>query len=473
MTLVSGRPISFKMDLYQPLYVTRPVVQAETIGSVRPQSHAGAMTEGPPAVCRPCPVPADAFLQQMAPLQTSVPQPPHGGYPGLPPAAPCPPPAPNGTNPGQQLNNQEINLQRGVTTTASAAELGSFFQYAIDCPVTVPRQKSAMIPIVNKALAGTKVSLYNQNTHTRYPLLALQLKNTTGLHLMDGPITVFEGSSYAGDALLTDTEPGEQRLVSYAVDTGAEVEPITKLAPERLMSLRIQKGVLTATVKQRQSTVYTVKNRSTHDKVVVIEHPFHPDHKLVSEDEPKERTREVYRFEVKVPAGKTVRHEVIEELDQAQRLAVNSLDAQAIRSYLKGKYQSAKVQEALQTALQMQEALAKTQSDLAQQRQQLQTITQDQERLRANLKEMPSSSAAYKRYLQKFDTQETQIEKLQERIQTLLADEQQRRLGYERYLDTIDVESPTNEGSRPASSTISPPENPEKLGISPWNWLLR
>src|SRR5262249_5023326 len=156
----------------------------------------------------------------------------------------------------------------------------------------------AMIPIVNKPLAGAKVSLYNQNTHVKYPLLALKLKNTTGLHLMEGPITVFEGSSYAGDALLTDTEPGEQRLISYAVDTGTEIEPIAKQAPERLMSLQIQKGVLKATMKQRQSTVYNVNNRSAHDKIVLIEHPFRPNYKLVSEDKPKERTREVYRFEV-------------------------------------------------------------------------------------------------------------------------------------------------------------------------------
>ena len=32
-------------------------------------------------------------------------------------------------------------------------------------------------------------------------MLGLRLKNTTGSHLMQGPVTVFEGSAYAGDAL--------------------------------------------------------------------------------------------------------------------------------------------------------------------------------------------------------------------------------------------------------------------------------
>ena len=43
MALVSGRPISFQMDLYQPLYVARPVVEPELFASLRPPTYAGAM----------------------------------------------------------------------------------------------------------------------------------------------------------------------------------------------------------------------------------------------------------------------------------------------------------------------------------------------------------------------------------------------------------------------------------------------
>jgi hypothetical protein len=47
--------------------------------------------------------------------------------------------------------------------------------------------------------------------------------------------------------------------------------------------------------------------------------------------------------------------------------------------------------------------LAKTQREIAEQERQLKVITDDQARLRANLKEMPATAAAYKRYLEKFD----------------------------------------------------------------------
>src|SRR4029079_10113303 len=45
MVLVSGRPISFQMDLYQPLYVQRPVVVPELFQGLRPVAYSGSMDQ--------------------------------------------------------------------------------------------------------------------------------------------------------------------------------------------------------------------------------------------------------------------------------------------------------------------------------------------------------------------------------------------------------------------------------------------
>src|SRR3990170_778601 len=45
LSLISGRPISFRMDLYEPLYVKRPVVVSELYESLRPQVYGQAMEE--------------------------------------------------------------------------------------------------------------------------------------------------------------------------------------------------------------------------------------------------------------------------------------------------------------------------------------------------------------------------------------------------------------------------------------------
>src|SRR6188768_3153984 len=52
MALVSGRPISFKMDLYNPLYVGRPTVEPELFASLRPPTYGGNLHANSPQVAQ-------------------------------------------------------------------------------------------------------------------------------------------------------------------------------------------------------------------------------------------------------------------------------------------------------------------------------------------------------------------------------------------------------------------------------------
>ena len=81
-----------------------------------------------------------------------------------------------------------------------------------------------------------------------------------------------------------------------------------------------------------------------------------------------------------------------------------------------------------------------TQREVADQQKQLKVITEDQVRLRANLKEMPSTAAAYQRYLDKFDAQETQIEKYQEEIKKLQETEFKQKKELEDFIANFSAE---------------------------------
>src|SRR5581483_4154427 len=128
----------------------------------------------------------------------------------------------------------------------------------------------------NAPVEATGVSIYNEGVHAKFPLLGLRFKNNTGLHLMQGPITVFEGNSYAGDARVGDLQPNETRLVSYAVDLGTEVAPEVPQPADHIVSVKVYKGVIHATHKVQHTKTYTVKNRSEHERLVLIEHPYVP-----------------------------------------------------------------------------------------------------------------------------------------------------------------------------------------------------
>jgi hypothetical protein len=437
MSLVSGRPISFQMDLYQPLYVPRPTVEPELFASLRPQTYNEPMDKS-----------AKAPQGEAVPLTA----PAAAGMAGAPPA--------DATALGFRFANKDMAARArhsvqlrealndaekvgmesaAVASAATAQNLGDFFQYVIDHPVSLPRQKSAMLPIVSTDVEGAKVSIYNERTLAKHPLLGLRLKNTTGVHLMQGPITVFDKNTYSGDSRIMDLQKGDERLISYAVDLGTEVEPVAKRDPDRYTLVKIIKGIVQTTTKIRETKTYNVKNRSEQDRVVLVEHPFRPDFKLTSK-EAKERARDVYRFEVEVAAGKSAKQEVIEERDLVSQIAITNLDDNTMRLIFTSTVTSKPVIEALKKSQDMKFKMGETQRELAHARQQLTDIERDQTRIRANLRDTPSSAAAYKKYLEKLDAQEGEIDKLTARIKELQEAENQQRKGYENYLANLSVE---------------------------------
>jgi hypothetical protein len=292
-------------------------------------------------------------------------------------------------------------LRQSVAAVTAAAQLGDFFQYVVEKPLTLPRQKSALLPIIGKDVEATRVSVYNERTQPKFPLLGLRLKNTSGLHLMQGPITVFEGSSYASDARIADLQPNEERLLSYAVDLGTEVKPEVAADSGRLTQVKVVKGVLHSTAKVREKQTYTVKNRNPEDRLVLIEHAIRQPFKLVDTGKPAETARDVYCFELKVPAGETAKQTVTEERDLTSRaLLTNSPDEQ-VHLFLQSPVVSAKVKEGLRKAQGLRREWARAQREVGGQQRQLQAVAEDQARLRANLREVPQSSPLHRRYLDK------------------------------------------------------------------------
>ena len=300
---------------------------------------------------------------------------------------------------------------------ATATKLGDFFQYLIDRPVTLPRQKSAMLPIVNKDVEASRVSIYNERTQAKFPLLGLKLKNSAGLHLMQGPITVFEGSSYAGDSRILDLQPNEERLISYAVDLGTEVDPKPATSNGRMTEVKVVNGAVWTTTKVREARIYAINNRNDAERTILIEHPVRSQFVLVDTDKPAETASDVYRFQLKVAPGKTETKTISEEQTIGEQVRISNFGDNQLQFFISQPIVSDKVKDGLKEAMTMRFAMLKSQRDVSELERQLKIITDDQERLRKNLREVPSTSAAYKRYLEKFDKQEVEIEKLQADIE--------------------------------------------------------
>ncbi|MBI3408813.1 MAG: DUF4139 domain-containing protein [Planctomycetes bacterium] len=337
MVLVSGKPISYQMNLYEPLYIPRPFVEPELFASLRPPVYSGAMEmdraekADKKALEAPQGSGGKALQDAMQRREQNL-------------AAQSP--ASNLPNIQSKLTYEELqerrrqqqekgkdakkvggfiaglNFKEGIQSVASAEDIGDYFQYVLDQKITLPRQKSAMLPILDQTIDGAKVSIYNESIQAKFPLLGLRLKNTSGQSLTQGPITVYDGGTYAGDTRILDLQPGEERLLSYALDQTTEIKTDVKETPSPDLNFKIDQAQLAARYKLQQTKTYTIKNRSTHDRTVILEHPIRESWNLLSPAKPAEKSRNVYRFTVPVPAGQTVKQDVVEEQARLDQVAL-------------------------------------------------------------------------------------------------------------------------------------------------------
>jgi chaperonin cofactor prefoldin len=327
----------------------------------------------------------------------------------------------------------EIGNLAKQSVATNGAKLGTaLFTYAIKVPVSVPRGQSAMIPFVSGPIQAEPVAIYDPGVQADHPLSGARLKNTTGLHLMGGPLTVFDtganGNGYVGDALMDDTEPGQTRLISYALDLAVDAHAEPGAGSGETTSVVIVQGVLRITTKQVQSTVYTFKNNGDAAQTVVVEHPRQGDDwTLLEPATPTERTATLLRFDVPVAAGASRKFVVREEYPQVETDGLLDTGEDTLLLYTHNGAAAPAVQAALQEVVARRRAVADTQARVAALNARIQAISDGQTRIRDNMKALDHASALYKRYVAELDAQETTLETLQSQadaLQTQLAQQQ-------------------------------------------------
>ncbi|MEK7754677.1 MAG: hypothetical protein AAB654_22320, partial [Acidobacteriota bacterium] len=196
LSLVSGRPISFISKLYEPRYRQRPEAELPEDRAVGPVVHEGGVVGG---------VLAPQAMREMAPAAP----------PASRPAA--------GARRMMMADEMKADAPREaastVAVTAEGRELGELFEYRFAQPVTVRKGESAMLPFLQQKIAARKLLIHSDSS-AQNPMNAAELTNSSGKTLDGGPITVYDGGAYAGEALMETLKAGDKRLISYAVDLG-------------------------------------------------------------------------------------------------------------------------------------------------------------------------------------------------------------------------------------------------------------
>lgn len=321
------------------------------------------------------------------------------------------------------LSDAMTRPDSGVETAATGSEVGDLFEYKIDQPVTVPRDRSALIPILQTRMEGERVSIYNEGNRADRAMGGMLLKNTSPLTLEGGSLTVIDGDAYAGEALMERLKPGEQRLISFALDLGTLVNSSTKEDRAPAFLVRAINGVFQAHYYQTSKKVYTLTNQTDKPRVVFIEHPVRQDWTLTDDTQkPDSKSARYYRFRIPLEPHQKIELRVAERRAVMDSFALTNFSRPDLELFIARNYIDAETRAMLEKILDLKSRMTSTDSRIEAVEKEVNEIGEDQSRLRDNIKALTATAEAKQlisRYVAKADSQETRLEQLNKDKRTL------------------------------------------------------
>ncbi len=441
LSLVAGAPQSFVQELSQPYYTRRPVVALPENAMLTPQTHEATMVQqtevGNGQLASP--TSADMIVANGAPrrAQGGVIGGVAGGIaaggggvgsgsgPGFGPGSG------GGVGGGTykawagrpDATVVAESLEAG-TTVGETRELGDLFEYKLKDRVTIRKNQSALVPILQSRIDAEKVSVWNPSD--RSVLRALWLNNTSDLTLDGGSFNVLEGDAFAGEGLMDALKPGEKRLLSYAADLGVLVDAKQKADNQRVIKVIIAHGLMTQSTQERQENTYTIRNRDASPREVVIEHPARAGWKLTDDEKPAETSASFHRFRLTVEPKKTTTLLVKEYRPILNSYQLTNVTDNQIKFFLEQKMINPDVEKALRRIVAQKNDIAVIEAVITGRRSQVSSISDDQQRVRENMKALKGSAeekALVERYVRELNEQEDRVQSLRREI----ADMQQKR----------------------------------------------
>ncbi len=419
LSLVAGAPQSFIQDLSRPYYTRRPVVELPEAALLTPQTHEGTMAEE----SKPAPPPPSAekvqdlplngrSIDRLARLSPGV----VGGVAAKPGRFES-----NGAGFGAgppasaPVSLAEAAEQEGVS--ANAQDLGDLFEYNLKEKITIFKNHSALVPIINSHIDAEKVTLWSRSSPRA--LRALWIKNTSGLTLDSGTFNIIDNNAFAGEGLIDPLKPQERRLLSYAVDQGVRVEHTNRLENRPVTHIQITHGVMIQRQEQRDHQVYTIRNSDSEARDVVIEHPVRQGWKLPADLKPEETSASFYRFRIPVKPNETAMLKLDEVKPLETRYALSNLTDSQVTVWSSENLIKPATLQALQKIIQQKNEIAGIEREIQTRKTQISSIDQDQQRLRENMKALkgsPEEKALMQRYTKELNDQEDKLQTVRAEI---------------------------------------------------------
>lgn len=414
LTLMAGLPISFRHDLYSARYMWRPEIRVKKIAGVTPVNlEEGMELEDEEKKVEIYEKQKYAAEKEAFPLRDARPM--------------AAPPAPM---PLAKLTSGATGVYDSfaAATTAAAsvstesAKAGEFFFYNISTPVTIRRNHSALVPFIYTEIEGKKILVYNESARVGNPVSCVEVKNTSGLTLEEGPVTVYEENSYVGECMLPFMVDGEKRLLAYAVDQDVAVNKEVKSQYESVHEVIVRGSVIETYYYQINEIKYNLKNKGDEGKEVIIEHPKEYGFEPWKTEKFEEETPNYYRWKIALEPRKSQEFTVKLRRLLSSHLSVIGLNTAIIEDYFNRGLITGEENSFLKRISELQSQVNEIELEMNDLQREKQEIFEYQARLRENLKVLGNTrqeAELKERYVSTLSAQEDRIQEIETRLKEL------------------------------------------------------
>jgi hypothetical protein len=342
-------------------------------------------------------------------------------------------------------------VNSGLSGAAGTAT-GDQFEFTVKNPVTLDRRMSAMIPLADGEITARKFIIFPGSQapgsqaalgRSIHPNLGAELTNTAGIKLPAGPITVYDGGVYAGDALIEFFNQGEKRLISWGEDLS-----VTAVAnasnTSTVTTVTLSGGVMTINRRQSYERKYQFKNAAPQVKSIVIEHPITRGAVLAEPGEYDEAAAQTYRFIRELPAGGGAaggaatagefEFVVREEVPLAQRIELVGQRPETLLSYSTNQEIPSNIRASLSRAVELRQRVADAEKARTETETRKTFLVGEQDRVRRNLEAAGNTTQQGQEYLRRLAGLDEDIDRINGDLEQQLNSVRDAQTAYESYL---------------------------------------
>jgi hypothetical protein len=303
LTLTTGQPISFDIDLYHSKRVQRAVVEEQPRAAAPPISYPAAaapptattaagghyQASGPPTLTS-IPIAADSYAEAVAAVETG--------------------------------------------------DRGEHFEYRLTNPISLKRGGAAMVPLAVASLDDVRKERIWREGSGPAPDIVLAFANSTGVVLEEGPAVVYDDGSYAGEVMLPFSARGADLRLTFAKDLAVRCRRASTM---NAVTAHVRLGDEAAVEEQRQQERHTLRAENDHDEDIDVIFELHRvlGHTLRADDDVAqldEETATHQSFRVRVPAHGSAEAVVLESWLVYRTIDYQQLSPDQLDRWLKERF---------------------------------------------------------------------------------------------------------------------------------------